>query len=223
MRKISKLLLKVLLKIYIYNINNVYKIVNPYTNRKVSIFSKQGKIILTSYLDKQLSMKHGGKKALRGGYPLGPPRPGTPGGPNESELYTERRPEEQINQQFAAAGHPLVVPPSGHHLHNVLFLSADVLNRAREERLAHEVPFMDYLTQYMAVEGLAAIQRGGPITVAIREARRFLNLLSETGIRNLQQYKEWVNSPGPHNLARIGLLNPEIVEGMRRHIATYPQ
>ena len=198
------------------------KIVNPYTNRKVSIFSKQGKIILRSYLDKQ-PMKRGGKKALQGGYPLGPPRPGTPGGPNDPELYTERRPEDQLNQQFAAAGHPLVAPPPGHFMHNVVFLSPEVVNRAREERLANEVPFMDYLTQYMAAEGLAPIQRGGPITVAIREARRFLNLLLETGIRNLQQYREWVNSPGPHNLARVGLLNPELLEGMRRHIATHPQ
>ena len=51
------------------------KIVNPYTDIKVSIFFKQGKIVLRSYLDKQSSMKHDGRKALRGDFPLGPGPP----------------------------------------------------------------------------------------------------------------------------------------------------
>jgi len=200
------------------------KIVNPHTNRKVSIFSKQGKIVLRSYLDNQLSMK-------RGGLPLGPPPPPVSGGPNDPELYTERRPENQLLQQFTAAGHPLIAAPVGHPLHNVTVLGQDVVARAREERLATEVPFMDYLTRFMADAGLAPIQRlnlQGPehratlIGIATTEARRILNLLSETGITNLQQYRAWLFGAGPHILARQGELSLANVEVMRQHFNANP-
>lgn len=211
------------------------KIVNPYTNRKVSIFSKQGKIVLRSYLDKQSSMKRGGKKALRGGYPLGPPPPPVPGGPNDPELYTERRPEEQLREQFTVAA--AANAPVGHPLHNVAVLGPDIVARARDERLATEVSFMDYLIRFMAQRGLAPIQLAalqGPqhqatlIAVATREARRILNLLSETvwtggsGIRNLQQYRDWLFAAGPHILARQGALSLEQVEIMRQHFNANP-
>ena len=64
---------------------------------------------------------------------------------------------------------------------------------------------------------------------ATREARRIFNLLSETtwtggsGIKNLQQYKDWLDSPGPHILARLGPYNSTQVKVMRDHLANPPQ
>ena len=79
---------------------------NPYTNRKVSIVSEQGKFVLGSYLYKQSEMSGG----------LGLPNPTeAPGGAFDPELYTERMPEDQLDQRF--------------------------YNDNRRQHLANEVPF----------------------------------------------------------------------------------
>ena len=107
--------------------------------------------------------------------------------------------------------------------------------RREEKSLADEVSFMDYLTKYMVDEGLVTFQIPiqGPenqedlIRQATEVARQFLYLLSETvwaggsSVKNLQQYKDWVNSDGPHNLHNEGILNPEVVKSMRSHILAH--
>ena len=190
------------------------KIVNPYTDIKVSIFFKQGKIVLRSYLDKQSSMKHGGRKALRGGFPLGPTA-SVSGGPNDQKLYDEIQPESELEESFKAAAS---AASAADPLHQAAYLGIkQVVNRTRCERLKNEEPFMNYLTTFMAEKGLPEFQRlnlqGAENQATLRkiannEARRIFNLLSETGISNLQQYKARLFGDGPYILARQGELSP---------------